>query len=313
VPAAWPLAARGQHPAMPVIGLLAAESPDLFVDRLRAFQQGLKEGGYINGQSVAIEYRWAESHYDRLPALAADLVRRQLSLIVANTLAAEAAKAATTTIPIVFVTAIDPVESGLVASLNRPGGNLTGMSNLNVELGAKRLELMYELVPTRSVIALLVNPANLAAQAEIRAVEAAARALAAQIHVLHANTDRDFDSVFATLVDLRIGGLVIATDPFFTSRSEQLAALTVRHAVPTIYQFREFAAAGGLMSYGGSSSDQYHQMGIYAGRILKGEKPADLPVQQATKVELVINLKTANTLGLSVPLPLLARADEVIE
>ena len=236
-----------------------------------------------------------------------------MSLIVANTLAAEAAKAATTTIPIVFITAIDPVESGLVASLNRPGGNLTGMSNLNVELGAKRLELMYELVPSSSVIALLVNPANLAAQAEIRAIEAAARALAAQIHVLHAGTDRDFDSAFATLVDLRIGGLVIATDPFFTSRSEQLAALTIRHAVPTIYQFREFAAAGGLMSYGGSSSDQYHQMGVYAGRILKGEKPADLPVQQATKVELVINLKTANTLGLTVPPTLLARADEVIE
>jgi putative ABC transport system substrate-binding protein len=311
--AAWPLAARAQQPKMPVIGFLNSASPGLFASRVRAFRQGLNEKGYVEGQNISIEYRWADGYYDRFPALAADLVRSQVSLIVANTLAAEAAKAATTTIPIVFVTAIDPVESGLVASLNRPGGNLTGMSNLNVELGAKRLELMYELVPSSSVIALLVNPANLAAQAEIRAIEAAARALAAQIHVLHASTDRDFDSAFATLVDLRIGGLVIATDPFFTSRSEQLAALTVRHAVPTIYLFREFAAAGGLMSYGGSSSDQYRQMGVYAGRILKGEKPADLPVQQATKVELIINLITAKVLGITLPPTLLARADEVIE
>jgi putative ABC transport system substrate-binding protein len=310
---AWPLAARAQQPVIPTIGFLNSASHGLFESRVRAFRQGLSEGGYVEGQNVRIEYRWADGYYEQFPALVAELVRLQVSLIVANTLAAEAAKAVTTTIPIVFVTAIDPVESGLVSSLNRPGGNLTGISNLNVQLGAKRLELIRELAPTTSVIALLVNPANLAAQAEIKAIQAAARALAVQIHILYASTDRDFDSAFATLIHQGMSALVIATDPFFTSHSEQLAALTVRHAVPTIYQFREFAVAGGLMSYGGSSSDQYRQMGVYAARILKGEKPADLPVQQSSKVELIINLKTARALGITFPLTLLGRADEVIE
>ena len=311
--AVWPLAVRAQQ-TMPVIGFLGSESPDQYAYRVRAFRQGLSETGYVEGRSVAIEYRWANGHNDRLPALAADLVRSQVNVIAAtSTPVGPAAKAATATIPIVFVTASDPVAAGLVASLNRPGGNLTGVTGLGMELGPKRLELLHELVPTATILALLVNPTSPIAETLTKDLQAAARTLELQLHVLHASTERDFDAVFASLVELRAGALVIAADVFFTSRSEQLAALTVRHAVPTIYQFREFAVAGGLMSYGTSPTDAYHQAGIYTGRILKGEKPGDLPVQQVTKVELIINLKTAKALGITFPITLLGRADEVIE
>ena len=311
---AWPLAARAQQPAMPVIGFLNSASPDNYEPMVDAFRQGLKEIGYVEGQNVAIEYRWAGGQYDRLPAMAADLVRRQVAVIVANTPGNLAAKAATTTIPIVFTTAGDPVQMGLVASLNRPGGNVTGVTNVSVELGPKWLELLHELVPTATIIALLVNPTspNLT-ESTTNDLQAAARTLGLKLHVLQASSERDFDKVFATLVRLRVGALVIGSDPFFNSRSEQLAALTVRYAVPTIFQTRAFVAAGGLMSYGGSVAGTYHQVGMYTGRILKGEKPADLPVQQSTKVELFINLKTANALGLTVPDKLLVAADEVIE
>jgi putative tryptophan/tyrosine transport system substrate-binding protein len=313
---AWPIAARAQQPAMPVIGYLGGQSPDLWASRLRAFRQGLSETGYIEGRNVVIEYRWAEGHYDRLPAFAADLVRRQVSVIVApgSTPAIVAAKAATATIPIIFLTAADPVEAGLVASLNRPGGNLTGVTVLSLELGPKVLEVLHESVPTANIIALLVNPTNpILAETQSRDLPATAGKLGVQLHVLHASTERDFDTVFATLVQLRVGGLVIGAETLFTSRSEQLAALALRHAVPAIYQFREFAEAGGLMSYGANLTDGHRLVGVYTGQILKGEKPSDLPVQQSTKVELVINLKTAKALGLVVPPALLARADEVIE
>jgi putative ABC transport system substrate-binding protein len=309
-----PLVARTQQPALPVVGFLnsraAGDDPHL----LAAFRQGLKEVGYVEGQNVAIEYRFAESQDNRLPALAADLVRRHVAVIAANGLAAQAAKAATATIPIVFTAGFDPVEVGLVASMSRPGGNITGVSILDVELGPKRLELLHAFVPKATSIALLVNPAD-PARAEIIAknMQAAARDLRLQLHVLHASSDRDFDAVFASLIQLRAGGLVIGGDPFFNSRSEQLGTLTLRHAVPTIYQFRAFAAAGGLVSYGGNLTDSYRLAGIYTGRILHGEKPGDLPIQRATKVELVINLKTAKALGLTVPQSLLARADEVIQ
>ena len=314
--AVWPLAARAQQPALPVIGLLGSASPDLSADRLRPFRQGLSETGYVEGNNVVIEYRWAEGQNDRLPALAADLVRHKVTVIavLGNTPSTLAAKAATSTIPIVFVVAVDPVEAGLVASLNRPGGNLTGVNTLDVEVGPKRLELLHELVPAVTVVALLVNPTspNLA-ESTTKDLQEAARTLGLQLHVLHASTERDFDTVFATLVRLRAGALVIGTDAFFDSRREQLAALAVRYAVPTIYATRGFALAGGLMSYGGSYTDAFHQVGVYTGRILKGEKPAELPVVRSTKVELFINLKTAKALGLTVPLSLLGRADEVIE
>jgi putative ABC transport system substrate-binding protein len=311
--ASWPLAARAQQPAVPVIGFLNGGSPDGYEPMVDAFHQGLKEIGYVEGRNVLVEYRWAEGHYDRLPALAADLVRRQAMVIAANTPAAPAAKAATTTIPIVFVTASDPVAAGYVASLNRPGGNLTGVALLNVEIGSKRLEVLHELVPTATVMALLINPTNPNAEAQLGDMQAAARTLGLQLHVLHASTDRDFETAFATLVQLRVGALVIGADAFFVDRSKQLAALALRHVVHAISITREFVVAGGMMSYGGGLRDPYRLMGVYTGRILKGEKPADLPVQQVTKVELIINMKTAKALGLTVPITLLGRADEVIE
>jgi putative ABC transport system substrate-binding protein len=279
------------------------------------FLQGLKEAGYVENRDVAFEYLWAENHNDRFAALAADLVARHVAVIVAlgSINAVRAAKAATTTIPIVFEVGVDPVEVGVVASLNRPGGNATGVTSLNVEIGPKELELLRELVPTATIVALLVNPTNPNAETQSKAAQAAARALGMQLHVLYASTDRDFTSVFADLVQLRAGGLVIGVDPLFASWSEQLGALTVRHAVPTVCPYRRFTAGGGLMSYGASLAEGYRQVGIYTGRILKGEKPRDLPVQQSMKVELVINLKTAKALGLTVPLSLLGRADEVIE
>jgi len=278
-----------------------------------AFRQGLKEAGFVEGQNVAIEFRWVEGQYDRVPAMVAELVRRRVAVIVANSPGNLAAKAATTTIPIVFTTASDPVQIGLVASLSRPGGNVTGVTVLGVEVAPKRLELLHELVPTATAIAVLVNPTRSTAEAETRDLQAAARTLGVQLHVLHASTERDFDTVFATLVRLRAGGLVIGIDAFLVSRAEQLAALALRHAVPAIFQERAFAVAGGLMSYGGSTSDSYRIAGTYTGRILKGDKAADLPVQQVTRVELIINLKTAKSLGLTMPTALLVRADEVIE
>jgi len=311
--AAWPLAIRAQQTAIPVIGFLNGGSPD--ANRVAAFRRGLNETGYVEGHNVALEYRWAEGQYDRLPALARDLVRRQVSVIAAtSTPAAITARAATMTIPIVFTTSSDPVELGLVASLSRPSGNVTGATQLNIEVTPKRLEILHELLPTANVFALLVNPTNPYTEILSRNLQAAARSLGLQLHILQASTEHDFDAVFATLVKLRSGGLVIGGgEVFLDSRHGQLAALALRHAVPTIYQGRDFALAGGLMSYGGSTMDSYRVAGAYAGRILKGEKPADLPVQQTTKVELIINLKTARALGLEVPPTLLARADEVIE
>ena len=314
--ATWPFAARAQRPSLPVIGFLGSASPDEYTIRLRAFRQGLKDAGYVEGENVVIEYRWAEAHTDRLPALAAQLVNRQAAVIVAagGTASALAAKAATASVPIVFGIAADPVAIGLVASLNRPGGNVTGVTSLNVEVGPKRLELVRELLPSATIMAVLVNPATPAlAEPFTRALQAAAGALGLQLHVLHASKEDEFDTVFATLAQLRAGALIIAPDNFFTAQSKQLAALSLRHAVPAIYQFDEFAAAGGLMSYGSSETEYYRLVGIYAGKILKGEKPGDLPVQQSTKVELIINLRTAKALGLAVPMSLLGRADEVIE
>jgi putative ABC transport system substrate-binding protein len=312
--ASWPLAARAQQPAMPVVGVLNATTSAGYERELVAFRQGLSDGGYVEGRNVAIEYRWAEDQNDRLPALVSDLVRRQVTVIAAGGgPSARAAKAATTKIPIVFHVGVDPVQAGLVASLNQPGGNLTGVTVLAVELGPKTLELLHELVPAATVIVFLVNPTNPNAEILSRDAQAAARTLGLQVHILHASAERDFDAVFANLVQLRAGVLVIGGDAFFTSRMEQLAALALRNAVPTVFQYREFAAAGGLMSYGGNFTESYRQAGLYIGRILRGEKPADLPVQQITKVELIINLKTAKRLGITVPLALLTRADEVIE
>jgi putative tryptophan/tyrosine transport system substrate-binding protein len=313
--AIWPLAARAQQAATPMVGFLHSQSPDSYSAIRTVFRQTLKKAGFVEGSNVAIEYRWANNQFDQLPALAADLVRRQAAVIVAGGTSAPAlaVKAATATIPIVFAYDGDPVQVGLVASLNRPGGNLTGVTNLGGELGPKRLELLHELVPMATIIALLVNLTNPNAETLSRDTQAAARTLGLQLHVLHASTDRELDTVFANLAELRAGALIIGADAFFTSHSEYLAALALRHAVPTIFQFRDFAAVGGLMSYGGSITDSYRKVGVYTGRILKGEKPADLPVQQSTTAELIINLKTAKALGLTVPPLLLARADEVIE
>ncbi len=313
---AWPLTALAQQSAMPVVGLLGSTSAQGFPAPVAAFRQGLQEAGYREGQNAAIEYRWANDQYDRLPALAAELVHRQVAVIAAagGTLAALAAKAATATIPIVFAVSVDPIKIGLVASLNRPGGNLTGITNLNVEVGPKRLELLRELIPTATIIALLVNPTSPSiAEGFLRALQPAARVLGLQLHVLNASTDRDFDPVFATMDQLRADALVISPDVFFNTRIERLAMLSLHHAVPAIYQYRPFVAAGGVIGYGSDETEYYRLVGTYTGKILKGEKPADLPVVQSTKVELIINLKTAKALGLTVPLSLLGRADEVIE
>jgi putative tryptophan/tyrosine transport system substrate-binding protein len=311
----WPLAARAQQASLPVVGFLGGDSPDLWPDLLFVFRQGLKETGYVEGQNLVIEYHWAEGHNDRLSAFATDLVRRQVAVIVAGgTPSALAAKEATAAIPIVFFVAGDPVELGLVARLNRPGGNLTGSTTLTLEVASKWLELLHELMPTTSTFALLINPTSPAlAKTQSRDLQAAGRKLGLQVHLLEANTDRDFDTAFARLVQLRAGGLVISSDTLFERRSEELAALARRYAVPAICGFRAFAMGGGLMSYGASITDAFRAIGVYTGRVLKGKKPADLPVQQATKVELTINLKTAKALNLTVPLPLLGRADEVIE
>jgi putative tryptophan/tyrosine transport system substrate-binding protein len=298
-----------------VIGYLGAQSPAAFASRVAAFRQGLGEAGYAEGRNVAIEFRWAEGRHDRLPDLAADLVARQVTVIVApgGAPAALAAKSATTSIPIVFEMGADPIAIGLVASLARPGGNLTGVSSLNVEVTPKRLEILHEAIPTGAVVAVLLNPTSPTADSQFKQLQEAARTLALRLHVLHASTDGDFDRVFATLLQLRPKGLVVASDTFFATHSEQLAALTARHAMPAIHQSRDFALAGGLMSYGGSFAESHRQAGVYTGRILKGDKPADLPVQQVTKVELLINLKTAKTLGVTFPLALSGRADQVIE
>jgi putative tryptophan/tyrosine transport system substrate-binding protein len=313
--AALPLAARAQQPAMPVVGFLNGASPDGYALNVAAFRQGLKEAGYVDGQNATIEYRWAENHYDRLPALAAGLVQQTVTVIAATTTpAALAAKAATSMVPIVFTTGGDPIKLGLVASLSRPGGNVTGSTQLSVEVGPKRLELARELFPGATTFALLVNPTNPIAATVLKDLQAVADTLGVRLHVLHASTEADFEADFATAVQLRAAALVISTpDPLFGSHAAQLGALALRHRVPAIYFQREFAAAGGLISYGGSITETYRLAGLYAGRILKGEKPADLPVVQSAKVELILNLKTAKALGITVPLPLSGRADEIIE
>jgi putative tryptophan/tyrosine transport system substrate-binding protein len=312
--AAWPLAVSAQQPAMPVVGLLGSTTRQGYAAQLDAFRQGLSEAGFVEGRNVAIEYRWADDQYERLPGLAADLVRRQVAVIatLGGNTASVAAKAATATIPIVFHGSVDPVEAGLVTSLNRPGGNVTGVVTLNMDTGQKRLELMHELLPAATTIGLLLNPANVVAENQSKNLQAAAYALGLQLRIANASTDHDLDAAFAALKRDQVRGLIIGTDGFLVSQSEQLAALTLRYALPTIFQYRAFVIAGGLMSYGGSVTDSYRLSGVYTGRILKGEKPADLPVQQATKVELIVNLKTARTLGITFPITLLGRA-EVIE
>ena len=313
---AWPRAARAQQPGkLPTIGFVGSDSPDLYADRLRAFRLGLKSTGFVEGQNVAIEYRWAEGRNDNLPALTTDLVHRQVAVIVAPTTPSVlAAKVATETIPIVFFVAGDPVDLGLVASLGRPNGNLTGATTLTLEVGPKWLQLLHEMVPNATSLALLINPTspNLA-ETQSRDLQTAARSRGLQLHVLRASSDPEFETAFVSVARLRAAGLVISSDSFFFSRSNQLATLAARHAVPAIFGFREFVAAGGLMSYGGSLAESFRWVGVYTGRIVKGEKPADLPVQQSTKIELFINLKTAQALGLEVPPTLLTRADEVIE
>jgi len=313
--AVWPLASLAQQRAVPVIGVLGTTSPDKSVPSLSGFRQGLKAAGFNEGENVAIEYRWAEGNYDRLPTLAAELAHLPVNVIVAidglpSTLAA---KGSTTTVPIVFLTAADPIQYGLVSSLSRPGGNLTGVLTVNAELVPKRFEMAHEIMPTATTIGFLVNPSSPLSQTMIADALAAGRAIGVQVHTVNASTEDDFDKVFATLAELRAHVLVIGADPFFISRSEELASVALRHGVAAVYQYREFAAAGGLMSYGPDIIDQARQVGTYAGRILKGAKPSDLPVQPNTKVELILNLKTARALGLTVPLTLLARADEVVE
>jgi putative ABC transport system substrate-binding protein len=309
--AAWPFAVRAQQPAMPSIGFLNSGSPDGYAPMLAGFAQGLKDTSFIEGRNVAIEYRWLAGRYETAPVAAAELVSRRVAVIVANTPGNLAAKAATTTIPIVFSTGGDPVEMGLVASLNRPGGNVTGVTQLNQEVAPKRLQLAHELVPTATTIGLLVKSSSPNTEPQVRDLRSAARTLGLELHVLHAGTEQDLDTAFATLTQL--SALVIGSDGFFNSRSKLLAALTLRHQIPAIYEDRAFAVAGCLMSYGGSTPDMYRIAGTYTGRILKGEKPADLPVQQGTKSELIINMRTAKALSLTFPISLLGRADEVIE
>jgi putative ABC transport system substrate-binding protein len=311
--AAWPLVARAQQPGMPLVAFINSASSSGYAYVVDAFRQGLKETGFIEGQNVAVEYRWAEGQYDRVPVMALELVGRQVAAIVANTPGVLAIKAAITTIPIVFMTASDPVQIGLVASLARPGGNVTGVTNLNVEAGPKRLELARELLSAASIIGVLVNPTNSQTESLLNDLHGAAHTLGLQLHVLNASAEHDFGAAFATLAQVRASALVIAPDGFFLSHSEQLAALAIHHAVPTIFYERAFVAAGGLMSYGGSNADMYRLAGVYTGRILKGEKAADLPVVQPTKFELIINLKTAKALGLTIPQDLLVSADDVIE
>ena len=312
--AAWPLVARGQQPAMPVLGFINGAIAKGYTNQLDAFLKGLREAGYSEGNNVVIEYRWAEGQYDRLSAMAADLVDRKVAVIAATgTPAALAVKAATTTIPIVFETGNDPIELGLVPSLNKPGGNITGVAQLAVEIAPKRLELLHQLIPTAKTMALLVEPTDVVSEKTIRGVQAAATSLGLKLHILSVTAERELDSVFQNLVQLQPGGLVISGGQFFNSRSKQLAALALQYKMPTVFTYREFAANGGLMGYGTSLTDAYRLAGVYAGRVIKGEKPADLPVQQATKIELIINLKTAKALGISIPHTLIGRADEVIE
>jgi putative tryptophan/tyrosine transport system substrate-binding protein len=311
----WPLVARAQQPAMPVIGFLGAPSPAPYARYVAALHRGLKEAGYVEGRNLTIEYRWAEGQYDRLPALAADLVSQHVAVIVpiGGHPATMAAKAATSATPIVFNIGADPVELGLVTSFNRPGGNITGVINLGVQLEAKRLELLRELVPTSALIATLINPNSTQAKTQSREVQAAARAIHQQVVILSATTEREFETAFATIVQKGASALLVGIDAFFTSQPAFLVALTARHAIPAIYAWRSFVDAGGLMSYGANLSDSYRQQGIYVGAVLKGEKPANLPVVQSSKFELVINLKTAKALGLDVPLSMLMRVDEAIE
>jgi putative ABC transport system substrate-binding protein len=313
--AAWPLAARAQQSAMPVVGFLSSASPGAWKPYLDAFRLGLNEAGYVEGRTVAIEYRWAEGQYERLPLLAADLVARNVALLVSTggTPTALAATAATKTIPIVFTLGADPVKLGLVASLNRPGGNVTGVNLFVSQMEGKRLGLLRELVPTAALIAVLVNPNDQNAATQLKDVQGAAHALGQQIHILHATSDAELDAAFVTVRQVGAGALLVAGDPFFNSRRTYIVALAARHTIPAIYEQREYALAGGLTSYGTNLPDGYHQVGLYAARILKGESPADLPVVQSTKFQFVINLTTAKALGIVVPPMLSARADEVIE
>jgi putative tryptophan/tyrosine transport system substrate-binding protein len=313
--AAWPFSLRAQQHAMPVIGFLNGASPDAWKPFVAAFHEGLGESGYVEGRNVAIEYRWAEGQYERLPALAADLVNRKMAVIVSTggIAAALAAKAATTTIPIVLTIGGDPVKLGLVASLNRPGGNITGVNLFIPLMEGKRLGLLRELVPTATLIAVLLNPTNPAAAGQLRDAQEAARAIGPQIHILHASSESELDTALATAVQLRAGALLVAADPYFNSQRDRVIALAARHRIPAMYEQREHAIAGGLMSYGTNLADGYRQAGVYTARVLKGEKPADLPVMQSTKFEFVINLRTAKTLGIDVPPGLSARADEIIE